>query len=121
MGALGRGAEENARLSSPNRYKKELVIVWWPIDKPMPAKNPRRITDAAADKVAASLREFGWPQPIVVDRHGVIVCGHVRLLAARKLGLQFVPILVAENLPPRAPRGFWRRLEDKSQEAARSA
>ena len=60
----------------------------WPIDRPIPyAKNPRKIPQSAIDKVAASIKEFGWRQPIVVDANGVIVVGHSRLLAARKIGL----------------------------------
>ena len=45
------------------------------------------------DKVAASIQEFGWRQPIVVDGKGVIICGHTRLLAARKLGLPQAPCM----------------------------
>lgn len=62
-------------------------------------KNPR-INDAAVDAVAASLKEFGWRQPIVVDKDGVIICGHTRLKAAQKLGLAKVPVHVAEDLSP---------------------
>jgi len=54
----------------------------------------------AVNKVVASIQEFGWRQPIVVDHDGVIICGHVRLLAARKLGLRDAPVHVAENLTP---------------------
>jgi ParB-like chromosome segregation protein Spo0J len=58
-----------------------------PIDsiKPYPG-NPRQNADAVA-KVAASLKEFGWRQPIVVDGKGVVVAGHTRLLAAQSLGM----------------------------------
>jgi ParB-like chromosome segregation protein Spo0J len=54
-------------------------IEMWPIDRPIDyARNARKITPAAVDKIAASLKEFGWQQPIVVDREDVIVVGHVR-------------------------------------------
>jgi site-specific DNA-methyltransferase (adenine-specific) len=56
--------------------------------------------DAAVDAVAASIQEFGFRQPIVVDEQGVIVVGHTRCLAALKLGLQELPVHVAEGLSP---------------------
>jgi ParB-like chromosome segregation protein Spo0J len=62
-------------------------------------KNPR-VNEDAVDAVAASLREFGFRQPIVVDADGVIICGHTRWKAARKLGLAKVPVHVAQDLSP---------------------
>jgi ParB-like chromosome segregation protein Spo0J len=62
-------------------------------------KNPRQ-NDDAVDAVAASLQQFGWRQPIVVDGEGVIICGHTRLKAAKKLGLSKVPVHVANDLSP---------------------
>lgn len=61
------------------------------------ARNPRKNT-AAVDKVAASLREFGFRQPIVVDSDMTVIAGHTRLLAAKKLGLIEVPVHIAEGL-----------------------
>ena len=61
------------------------------------ARNPRKNLGAVA-KVAASLREFGWRQPIVVDSEMVVVVGHTRLLAAQQLGMLEVPIHIAEGL-----------------------
>ena len=58
-------------------------------------KNPRR-NDDAVDSVANSIREFGWQQPIVVDRDGVIIVGHTRYKAAKKLKLKTVPVVVAD-------------------------
>ena len=60
-------------------------------------KNPR-INDKAVDAVAASLKEFGFRQPIVVDKDGIIIVGHTRYKAAQKLGLEKVPVHVAEDL-----------------------
>lgn len=57
-------------------------------------KNPRR-NDRAVDKVAESIREFGFNQPIVVDKDNTIVVGHTRYKAAQKLKLDTVPVLVA--------------------------
>jgi ParB-like chromosome segregation protein Spo0J len=78
-----------------------LNIENWPIERPNPyPNNARKLSGNAIDKVGASLQEFGWRQPIVVDAKGVIICGHTRWLAARKLGFQTVPVHVAENLTP---------------------
>src|SRR5271154_2275263 len=79
------------------------------------ARNARNIPPAGIDKVAASIREFGWRQPIVVDRNFTIICGHARLLAARKLGLREVPVHVAENLTPAQVRAY-RLLDNRSHE-----
>ncbi len=73
------------------------------------ARNPRR-NDGAVAKVAASIREFGWRQPIVVDRDMVVVAGHTRLLAARQLGLTEVPVHVATELTPQQAKAY--RLAD---------
>jgi len=76
-----------------------LEVAWWPIEKPVPyARNPRQAPEVAIAKVAASLTEFGWRQPIVVDAEGVIIAGHTRLLAAQRLGLEQVPVHVARDL-----------------------
>ncbi|NLK42723.1 MAG: ParB N-terminal domain-containing protein [Planctomycetes bacterium] len=68
-------------------------------------KNPRQ-NDDAVDAVAASLKEFGFRSPIVVDGDGVIVCGHTRLKAAQKLGLAKVPVHVAKDLTPEQVRAY---------------
>ena len=68
-------------------------------------KNPR-INDAAVDAVAASIKQFGFRQAVVVDEQGVIICGHTRLLAARKLGLTEIPVHVATGLSPEQVRAY---------------
>jgi Fe-S-cluster containining protein len=73
------------------------------------ARNPRR-NDAAISKVAASLQEFGWRQPIVVDDDMVVVAGHTRLEAARSLGMGEVPIHIATGLTPEQIKAY--RLAD---------
>ena len=72
-------------------------------------QNPR-VNDQAVDAVAASIREFGFRQPVVVDAQGVIVVGHTRWKAAQKLGLAEVPVHVAENLTPAQIKAY--RLAD---------
>lgn len=71
--------------------------------------NPRK-NDRAVDAVAASLQQFGFRQPIVVDANGVIVCGHVRYKAAVKLGLDRIPVHVARDLTAEQIRAY--RLAD---------
>ena len=93
-------------------------IELWPIDKPIPyARNARKISEAAVAKVAASIKEFGFRQPIVVDAEGVIVAGHTRLLAARKLGMTTVPVHVAVNLTPAQAKAY-RLMDNRSHEEA---
>lgn len=60
-------------------------------------KNPR-LNEKAVDKVAASIKAFGFRQPILVDKDMVIIAGHTRRLAALKLGLETVPVIVCEDL-----------------------
>ena len=84
-----------------------MLIELWPIDRPRPyPKNARKWTAGAIDKVASSIREYGFRQPIVVDAHDVIIIGHLRLAAAKKLGLSEVPIHVARDLSPEQVRGL---------------
>lgn len=76
------------------------------IDKIKPyEKNPRR-NKSAVDLVARSLKEFGWRQPIVVDSEMVVIVGHTRLLAAEKLGMDKVPIHIAEDLTPEQIKAY---------------
>src|SRR5262249_50337679 len=72
--------------------------------------NNPRINDPAVEAVAASLQQFGFRQPIVVDEQGVIIVGHTRYKAALKLGLQTVPVHVAVGLSPAQAKAY--RLAD---------
>ena len=75
-------------------------------DKVIPyARNPR-VNEHAIDKVAASLKEFGWKQPIVVDKDMVIIVGHVRHQAAKRLEMEQVPVVVAEDLTPEQVKAY---------------
>jgi DNA modification methylase len=80
------------------------------------ANNPRQ-NDAAVDAVAASIRQFGFRQPIVVDEAGEIICGHTRYKAAIKLGLELVPVHVAKDLSPAQIKAY-RLADNKSSELA---
>ena len=79
-------------------------------------KNPR-FNDDAVDAVARSIKEFGWQQPIVVDRDMVIIVGHTRLKAAERLGLTEVPVIVADNLTPEQVKAY-RIADNKTGEIA---
>lgn len=72
-------------------------------------KNPRR-NDEAVEYVANSIREFGFKVPVVIDEHDTIVCGHTRVKAAAKLGIDEVPCIVADDLTPAQIKAF--RLAD---------
>src|SRR5580704_184598 len=80
-------------------------------------KNARKIPQRAIDKVAASLEEFGWQEPIVVDKHCVIIVGHVRRLAALQLGWIEAPVHVADKLTPAQIRAY-RLMDNRSHEEA---
>ena len=82
----------------------------WDIGKVKPYKNNPRNNDDAVEATANSIKEFGWQQPIVVDKDGVIIVGHTRLKAAKKLKLEQVPVTVAENLTDDQVKAF--RLAD---------
>ena len=89
----------------------EMTVEWWPTERVIPyARNPRVAPEAAVAKVAGSIKEFGWKQPIVVDAEGVIIAGHTRLAAAQRLGLERVPVLVATDLTPAQVKAY--RLAD---------
>jgi len=76
------------------------------IDDVRPYEANPRINDQAVDAVAASLREFGFRQPIVVDERNVIIVGHTRWKAAKKLGLTQVPVHVARDLSPERVKAY---------------
>ncbi|RMF21476.1 MAG: chromosome partitioning protein ParB, partial [Deltaproteobacteria bacterium] len=87
------------------------------IDDVRPYEANPRLNDAAVDAVAESIRRFGFRQPIVVDGDGVIVVGHTRWKAARKLGLAKVPVHVAKDLTPEQARAY-RIADNKTAELA---
>lgn len=90
------------------------IEIWKLADVKPYEKNPRK-NDKAIEKVAASIKEFGWRQPIVVDKDGVIVAGHTRWEAALHLGLTEVPVHVALDLTPEQARAY-RLADNKTNE-----
>src|ERR687891_502070 len=82
-------------------------IELWPIDRLRPyERNPRTHSEAQVDQIAASMVEFGWTNPVLVDEQGGILAGHGRLLAARKLGLPEVPVIRFEHLSEAQKRAY---------------
>ena len=94
-----------------------LQIEMWTLDRVRPYENNPRNNDKAVDAVAASIKEFGFSQPIVVDNDSVIIVGHTRLKAAQKLGLERVPVVVATHLTPEQVRAY-RIADNKTAEIA---
>ena len=90
----------------------------WPIEKVTPYRRNPRKNDAAIDAVAASIQEFGFRQPIVVDEAGVVIAGDTRLKAARKLGLREIPVHVATGLS-KAQITAYRLADNRTNENAK--
>ena len=78
--------------------------------------NPRK-NEPAVDKVMASIKEFGFKVPIIVDKDNVIVAGHTRLKAAKQLGFKTVPVIVADDLTEEQVKAF-RLADNKVSEFA---
>jgi DNA modification methylase len=82
-------------------------IEMWLIERLIPwAKNPRTHSDAQVAQIAASVAEFGFNNPILVDTKAGIIAGHGRLLAAQKLGLEEVPVIILDHLSEAQKRAY---------------
>ena len=79
-------------------------------------KNAKKHDEQQINNVAESIRQYGFVQPIVIDRDGVIVIGHCRALAAKKLGMQSVPCVCVEDLTPEQVNAL-RLVDNKSNES----
>jgi DNA modification methylase len=109
-------SDKNQRVTAKVHPNKSIETAWWPIARPKPyARNARKIPQEAVDKVALSIREYGWQQPIVVDEQDVILAGHARLLAARQLNLAQVPVHVAAGLTAEQCRAY-RLMDNRSHQ-----
>jgi DNA modification methylase len=85
----------------------DLQIAWRPLGELIPyARNPRTHTDAQVAQIAASIREFGWTNPVLVDGANGIIAGHGRVLAARKLGLEQVPVIELGHMSEAQRRAY---------------
>ena len=94
-----------------------MEIVYKSIDELTPYENNPRHNENAVAAVAASIKEFNFKVPLVIDTNGVVVAGHTRLLAARQLGLSAVPCIVADDLLPDQIKAF-RLADNKVSEFA---
>lgn len=79
----------------------------WPIDKLIPyARNARAHSEIQISQIAASIREWGWTMPCLVDEAGTLISGHGRVLAARQLGLSKVPVMLARGWSDAKKRAY---------------
>jgi len=83
------------------------VIAWRPLGELIPyARNPRTHSDAQVAQIAGSIREFGWTNPVLVDGASGIIAGHGRVMAARKLGLERVPVIELAHMSEAQRRAY---------------
>lgn len=95
-----------AETAAPPRLG-DLEVVWVGVDELVPyARNSRTHSDAQIAQIAASIREFGWTNPILTDGERGIIAGHGRVLAARKLGLESVPTIALAHLTETQRRAY---------------
>src|SRR5918999_1501620 len=85
----------------------DLQIALRPLGELIPyARNPRTHSDAQVAQIAASIREFGWTNPVLVDGDNGVIAGHGRLLAARRLGLERVPVIELAHMSEAQKRAY---------------
>jgi len=85
----------------------ELAIAWRPLGDLIPyARNPRTHSDAQVAQIAASISEFGWTNPVLIDGENGIIAGHGRVMAARKLGLERVPVIEPAHMSEAQKRAY---------------
>lgn len=99
--------ERSKKVQIENKKLEELI----------PYINNPRNNDEAVDAVASSIKNFGFKVPIVIDSNGEIINGHTRLKAAKKLGLEKVPVIIADDLTPEQVKAF-RIADNKVAEIA---
>lgn len=95
----------------------KLQINYKKISELVPYENNPRKNDKAVDYVAKSIKEFGFRNPIIIDKNNVIVCGHTRYLACKKLGIDEVPCILADDLTDEQIKAF-RLADNKVSEYA---
>jgi ParB-like chromosome segregation protein Spo0J len=86
---------------------QDLKIETWPVERLIPyARNARLHSEAQVAQIAASIVEFGFNNPVLVEPHGGIIAGHARVIAARKLGYTEIPVIVLGHLSENQKRAF---------------
>lgn len=94
-----------------------MQIVYRDIKTITPYANNPRHNESAIDAVANSIREFGWKQPLILDRHGEIIAGHTRYAAAKKLRMTELPCVIADDLNEEQVRAL-RLVDNRTAELA---
>jgi len=93
--------------STENRAWPADQVERWPIDRLIPyVRNARTHSEGQVGQIAASIREWGWTNPVLVDEDGPIIAGHGRVLAARKLRIPDVPVMVATGCSDAQKRAY---------------
>ncbi len=92
-------------------------IIYLPLSEIKPYENNPRYNESAVDAVAQSIKEFGFKNPIIVDKHKVIIAGHTRYKASQQLGLEEVPCIIASDLTDKQAKAF-RLADNKLSELA---
>lgn len=95
----------------------KIQVVYRKVDEIIPYEKNPRLNDEAVEPVAESIKEFGFKIPIVLSSDGVIVAGHTRIKAAKKLGMEEVPCIIADDLTDEQVKAF-RLADNKSAEIA---
>jgi ParB-like chromosome segregation protein Spo0J len=94
-------------LNLPAARGRPINVERWPIERLIPyAKNSRTHSDAQVAQIAASMREWGWTNPVLADEAGGVIAGHARILAARQLGIADVPVMVARGWSDAQKRAY---------------
>ena len=94
-----------------------MKIIKMKVEDLIPYINNPRNNENAVDKVASSIAEFGFKSPIIIDKNNVVINGHTRLLASKKLGLEEVPVIKADDLTEAQVKAF-RITDNKTSEYA---
>lgn len=89
-----------------------IKIIKKDIDELIPYENNARINDAAIDVVANSINDFGFKNPCIIDKNNVLIAGHTRVAACKKLGIKEIPCIVADDLTDEQIKAF--RIADNS-------
>lgn len=94
---------------------KEWNVVWRPVEELTPYQNNARINDQTVPYLKNSIKRFGFKNPIIIDKDGVIIAGHTRLKAALELGYTKLPCVCADDLTPAEVKAF-RLVDNKVAE-----
>ena len=92
-------------------------VIEIPVNQLIPYDKNARFNDNAISKVAESIKQFGFKNPIIIDKNKVVICGHTRLSAAKTIGLKKVPCIIADDLSEEQVKAF-RLVDNRTSEFA---